>query len=135
LSFKSLKLLAQSSKIQQGDDIRFSALNVGPKYISDPKPLQKFLLLIVQKPLSWFLFKEIFFIIYFFRLLGVPSNGKAVTLNISPAPSASDPVMIGVFTYTNPFPENNYELHMTKPNTHNRTKHIVRTRKCAFSRK
>jgi hypothetical protein len=43
-----------------------------------------------------------------FRLRsGVPSNGKAVTLNISPAPSASDPVIIGVLHTQNLFLENN----------------------------
>ena len=35
--------------------------------------------------------------------LGRLSISKAVTLNISPAPSQSLPVIIGVWTYTNPF--------------------------------
>jgi hypothetical protein len=41
------------------------------------------------------------------------------------APSASDPVMIGVFTYTKPFLENIVTAYgKTRTHSHNRTKHI-----------
>ena len=103
LSFRSLNAISGST-IQNSakclEVFEFSALNVGPKVYTFPSPIAILsasncpetvrLVSLPKKSLE----KSIFFLLSISALL----MSRVVTLNISPAPSASLPVIIGVFT-------------------------------------
>jgi hypothetical protein len=83
-------------KLNKVTMFEFSALNVGQKYINLTQSHREFQPLIVPETVRLVSFRRNLLYNLFFRLrfLSVVKKGKAVTLNISPAPSASDPVMI-----------------------------------------